>query len=61
MDKNKYHHEISEDHLIEQMINTTNPVTKSSIRNCLKARHTDDENQTPTPVDFDETKKYWWS
>ena len=60
MNKNNYHHEVSEDYLIEQMVNTTNPVTKSSIKHCLRARHTDD-NDTPTPIEYDETNKHWWS
>ena len=60
MNKHTYHHETSEDKLLEDMNNTTNPVTKSVLKACIQARHEND-NATPTPVDYDETKKHWWS
>ena len=60
MNKNNYHHETSEDNLLKDMLNTKCSTTKAVLRDCIKARHEND-NQTPTPVDYDETKKHWWS
>lgn len=58
MDKHLYHHEISEEVLAKQMSETSNPVTKASLRECLRAR---DTSETESPKDFDETNKHWWS